>query len=167
MLSKFFHAQWENPVKSDWVLDVKENLEEFQLPSRLEDIEALSTFQFKSLVKKRARKFELRRLLEIKEVKSKSKMKNLNYSDLKLQDYLLLKTNNISEAKALFKFRLRMAPFGENFRGGQKTIPCPLCNSHPDGQSESFQCIQLKKVINVKGDYNHKFSQFIPYDLSF
>ena len=36
----------------------------------------------------------------------------------------------------------------------------------PDGQSESFQCTQLKKkVIDVKGDYNQIFSQFIPYDL--
>ena len=72
---------------------------------------------------------------------------------------------SISEAKALFKFRLRMAPFGENFRGGQKTITCPLCHSHPDGQSESFQCTQLKKLIDVNGDYNQIFSQFIPYDL--
>ena len=135
MLSKFFYAQWENPAKSDWVLDVKKNLEEFNLSLSLEDIQSLSTFQFKSLVKKRARQFELARLLDMKETKAKSKMKNLTYSDLKMQDYLLLNTINISQAKALFKFRLRMAPFGENFRGGQKTNLCPLCDGHPDGQS--------------------------------
>ena len=125
----------------------------------------MSTFQFKSLVKKRARQFELARLLDMKETKAKSKMKNLTYSDLKMQDYLLLNTINISQAKALFKFRLRMAPFGENFRGGQKTILCPLCDGHPDGQSESFQCVQLKKVVEVKGNYNQIFSQFIPLEL--
>ena len=35
----------------------------------------------------------------------------------------------------------------------------------PDGQSESFQCTQLKKVINVKGDYSKIFSQVIPHEL--
>ena len=116
-------------------------------------------------MKKRAKKFELASLLELKGKKAKSKMKNLTYSQLQIQDYLLLKTINISEAKALFKFRLRMAPFGENFRGGQKTILCPLCEAHPDGQRESFDCIQLKEVINVKGDYNKIFSQVIPHDI--
>ena len=127
MLSKFFHVQWENPVKFDWVLDVKQNLEEFELPSCLEAIQAMSTFQFKSLVKKRAKQYELTKLLELKEEKANSKMRNLTYSELKIQDYLLLKAINISEAKSLFKFRLRMAPFGENFRGGQKKVLFPLC----------------------------------------
>ena len=52
MLSKIFHAQWENPEKSDWVQDAKKNLEEFELPSRLVNIEAMSKYQFKTLVKK-------------------------------------------------------------------------------------------------------------------
>ena len=72
---------------------------------------------------------------------------------------------SISEAKAFFKFRSRMAPFGENFRGGQKTVLCPLCKAHPDGQPESFDCIQLKKIISVKGDYKQIFSQVIPHEL--
>ena len=166
MLSKFFHAQWENPVKFDWVLDVKQNLEEFELPSSLEAIQAMSTFQFKSLVKKRVKQYELTKLLELKEEKANSKMRNLTYSELKIQDYLLLKTINISEAKSLFKFRLRMAPFGENFRGGQKTIICPLCKNHPDGQSDSFGCTQLKKVIHINGNYNQIFYKDIPKELA-
>ena len=92
-------------------------------------------------------------------------MKILTYTELKMQEYLLLKKMNTSEAKSLFKFRLRMAPFGENFRGGQKEIICPLCNVHPDGQSESFGCIELKKVIDIKGEYLKIFGQNIPEEL--
>ena len=158
-----FHAQWENPVQSDWVLSVQENLLEFDLPDRLEDIKTMSANQFKTLVKKRAKQYEFQKLLELK--MSKSKMKNLTYTDLKMQDYLSLKKMNTSEAKSLFKFRLRMAPFGENFRGGQKLIICPLCNDHPDGQSESFGCIELKKVMDIKGEYSRIFAQNIPEDL--
>ena len=101
MLSKFFHAQWENPVKFDWVLDVKQNLEEFELPSSLEAIQAMSTFQFKSLVKKRVKQYELAKLLELKEEKANSKMRNLTYLELKIQDYLLLKAINIKQSHCL------------------------------------------------------------------
>ena len=157
MLSKIFHAQWENPVQSDWVLDVQENLLEFDLPDRLEDIQTMSAYQFKTLVKKRAKQYEFEKLLELK--MSKTKMKNLIYTELKMQDYLSLNKMNTSEAKSLFKFRLRMAPFGENFRGGQKVIICPLCNDHPDGQSESFWCTELKKVVNIEGEYSKIFGK--------
>ena len=162
MLSKFFHAQWENPVQSDWVLNVQENLLEFDLPDRLEHIKTMSAYQFKTLVKKRAKQYEFQKLLELK--MSKSKMKNLTYTEWKMQDYLSLKKMNTSEAKSLFKFQLRMAPFGENFRGGQKVIICPLCNDHPDGQSESFGCRELKKVMDIKGEYLRIFDQNIPED---
>ena len=84
-------------------------------------------------------------------------MKNLIYTELKIQDYLLLKNMNASQAKAMFKFRVRMAPFGENFRGGQSTVICPLCQGHPDGQAESFKCPGIQKVIDVKGDYEQIF----------
>ena len=58
-----------------------------------------------------------------------------------------------------------MAPFGENYRGGQRIVLCPLCKLHPDGQSESFQCTEMKKLVDVKGDYKLIFTQNIPLEL--
>ena len=163
MLSEFFFAQWANPVKLDWTTEVKENLIELGLPTNLEVIKSMSKYAFTKLVKKHAKEYEFDRFLEIKGTKAKSKMKDLFYNELKLQDYLLLKEMNASQAKALFKFRVRMAPFGQNFKGGQAEIICPLCNGHPDGQAESFHCERIKKVIDVQGDYKQifgfKFSQ--------
>ena len=92
-------------------------------------------------------------------------MKNLFYPEFKMQDYLLLKYMNTSQAKALFKFRVRMAPFGENFRGGQATVICPLCKGHPDSQAESFGCPAVKKVIDVKGQYDQIFGWKFSSDL--
>ena len=93
---------------------------------------------FKNVVKKQAKNYESKRLLEIKE--TKSKMKNLFYPELKIQDYLLLKKMNTGQARALFKFRVRMAPYGQNFRGGQSIIYCPFCQNHADGQEEICKC---------------------------
>ena len=117
MLSKFFFAQWENPSNLDWTLEVKNNLIEFGMKTNLDEIRKMSADRFKNLVKKHAKNFEFKRFLAIKEAKAKSKMKNLVYSELKIQDYLLLKEMNTSQAKALFKFRVRMAQFCQNYRG--------------------------------------------------
>ena len=102
----------------------------------------MSKYSFKKLGMKKRREFEFDRFLKIKA--SKSKMKNLLYTCLEIQDYLLLKDMNTSQAKALFKFRLRMAPFGENFRGG-------------NDKEESFSCPKMKKIINIKGNYKQVF----------
>ena len=99
--------------------------------------------------------FEFRSLKEIKQ--TKSKIKNLQYVEFKIQDYLLLKNMNISQARAMFTFRVRMAPYGENYKEGQKTVICPLCKSHPDGQAESFSCEKMKKLVHIQGDYKEIF----------
>ena len=155
MLYKFFLAQWKHPVKSDWTDEVKQNLIEFGIPNQLDVLESMTKNSFKNLVKKQAKEFEFRSLKEIKQ--TKSKMKNLQYVEFKIQDYLLLKNMNISQARAMFKFRVRMAPFGENYKEGQKTVICPLCKSHPDGQAESFSCEKMKKLVHIQGDYKEIF----------
>ena len=70
---------------------------------------------------------------------------------------LNLKNMNISQARAMFTFRVRMAPYGENYKEGQKTVICPLCKSHPDGQAESFSCEKMKKLVHIQGDYKEIF----------
>ena len=141
----------------DWTTKVKRNLVEPELPTSLSEIKTMSKNAFEKIVKNHAKDFEFQRFLDIKGTKTKSKMINLIYTELKMQDYLLLKNMNASQAKAMFKFRVRMAPFGENFRGGQSTVICPLCQGHPDGQAESFKCPWIQKVIDVKGDYEQIF----------
>ena len=92
-------------------------------------------------------------------------MKDLFYSEFKLQDYLLLKNLNACQARALFKFRVRMAPFGQNFKGGQEFIICPFCDSHVDGQEESWTCPKMKQIIDIKGDYKDIFGNIFSQEV--
>ena len=103
----------------------------------------------------KAREFELSRLLQIK--LTKSKLRNLEYSELKLQNYLLLENMNVSQALSIFRFRVRMVPVSDNFRNGNITLMCPLCNTHPDTQEGTFICPQIRNLINVRGEYNELF----------
>ena len=107
-------------------------------------------YSFKKLVMKKAKEFEFIRFLQIKD--SKSKMQNISYTCLEMQDYLLLKNMNISQAKAMFKLRVKMAPFGGNFRGGREKVLCPLCHLYPDGLKESFpcDCEKMTQIMDIK-----------------
>ena len=55
---------------------------------------------------------------------------------------------NPNQKKILFKFRTRMAEFGENDRGGWAQVICPLCNVHLDNQEMSYQ---IKSEVLIEG----------------
>ena len=63
--------------------------------------------------------------------------------------------------RSIFKFRTRMAPFGENFRGGKESAICPLCDNHIDSQSMSFSCPVLRSKIDIKCEMEEVYSDEI------
>ena len=78
-------------------------------------------------------------------------MKNVVYRDLTLQSYFSGEEFNSIQKKIIFKFRTRIERFGENFRGGEEKVTCPLCNLHLDNQEMSLQCPELKKINENRG----------------
>ena len=78
-----------------------------------------------------------------------SKMKNLEYNELKLQPYFILCGLKIEQARNIFKFRTRMTPLGENFRSNREYVFCPLCFKALDNQEHCFKCEILKAKINI------------------
>ena len=42
-----------------------------------------------------------------------------------------------------------MTPLGENYRGNQGHVLCPLCNNHLDNQPGLLQCEEMKKKIEI------------------
>ena len=90
-----------------------------------------------------------------------SKMSNVNYHSLKMQNYFSRSDISIQDKKTIFKYRIRMEPFGENFRGGAAAILCPLCHTHLDNQEMSFQCPIIKKEIDIKGNLNDIYKENI------
>ena len=98
------------------------DLFDFGLARDLEVLESKSTKCFKNLIKKKAREFELRSLVVIKT--TQSKMKNLEYDKLNLQEYL--QTLDTDHPAHVIRFRLRMACFSENVKGQGPQKFCPL-----------------------------------------
>ena len=95
-----------------------------------------------------------------------SKMENLVYIKLKLQNYL--KDNNISvhAAKNLFRWRTRAAMFKMNYRNSYLNTACPYCLVQPDSQAHSLQCTVVKQKLDIQGVYSDIFDEDIPRDIS-
>ena len=158
---KFFKCQWDHPSPNDWTEQVKSDMAEVGLPVSLEFLTSNSEKVFKQLVKKKIKLYEFSNLMQ----ERKSKTINLTYTHLEMQPYLHLENMSKNEAVILFKFRTRMAPFGENFMGRQLSSNCPLCFTHVDSQEESFNCVALRKLVTIRGKYCDIFSNKFSEDL--
>ena len=145
MLYKFFITQWNNPTRGDWSELVKKDLDDFKISKDLENISHMSNQPFKKLVKKEAKEYAFEKLSSMKD--GHSKMENLQYTEIKMQEYMKSKNIKLKEALNIFQARTRMAKFGENYRAGADYVMCPLCSEDLDNLKHSFQCKILKREI--------------------
>ena len=113
-------------------------------------IKSKSTQAFKNYVKKKVKLYALK-TLKMKQTNHK-KMANVYYETLEMQSYFKSPKLKEADKRTIFKYRVRMEKFGENYRGGHNSIMCPLCFIHLDNQEMSFQCPDIKKEIEIKGD---------------
>ena len=132
---------------------MKQDLEEFEIEEDLNWIRSQSELSFKKIVKSKAKELTL----ELNP--RKGKMKNLFYIELELQEYLKNQNISTSEARAVFKFKTRMANFSENFKEGGFTKPCPLCKqtNELDTQQHSLSCRVIKENIEHDVKYEDIF----------
>ena len=150
MLYNVFITQWNYPCKGDWTEQVKIDLEDLNIPCSFSFIESKSKESFKTLVKAKTKEFSLTYLknLQLKH----SKLSQLFYHDIKLQQYFTNPELTVSQKQMLFRCRVRMENFGENFRGGKSEVLCRLCNSHLDNLEMSFKCAEIRKKVKVVGN---------------
>ena len=163
MLYKSFIAQWKYPAKDDWIFKMKENMEELDIHLSLKQMKIKSAESFKNMVRIKAKEYTLDFLLDKKE--SHSKMDNLKYSEIKLQQYLRDPKISVAEAKNLYRYRTRSAKFKENMKTGYQCTPCPFCSVQPDTQIHSVQCTVVKSRITVQGKYFDIFKENIPTEI--
>ena len=142
LLSNFFLAQCEDPTKGDWVSQVKEDMKVLNIELTFESIKTYSKDAFKLLVKNQIRKAALAGLKEIQETHSKSK--KMDYSELKMQEYLLPDNGMTNKEKSFaFSARVQMLDVKCNFKFGKSDLRCSLgCDSNED-QEHLLHCPAL------------------------
>ena len=123
LIFKFFKAQLENPVKGDWSEQLKSDISEIDLKLTMEEISILSKESFRTKLKKAINKAAFKWLMKEKE--NKSKLKDLNYEKLEMQNYLGINDLETIEKKFLFLLRTRMLDIKSNFKNGHIIVKTP------------------------------------------
>ena len=150
LITRAFWAQVRKPVKGDWCIVVKEDLESIGLGHlTYENISTMKENGLRTLIKGKIRSVAYKKLLEDKE--QSSKMKSLNYTSLTLQSYLSSKSGLTNEEKrSLFRWRNHMTKVNYNY--GAKDALCPVCKKEKDKQEHLLSCPELnKKQQNIQG----------------
>ena len=150
MLYTVFITQWHHPCKGDWTEQIKTDLEDLKIPCSFPYILSKSKESFKRIVKAKIEELSLT-YLKLSQQKH-SKMVQLHYSDLKLRHYFTDSKLTIAQKQLMFRCRVRMEKFGENFRGDASQLLCRLCHEHADNLEMAFQCQEIRKKLNVVGD---------------
>ena len=159
LIVTFLHSQILNPSKGDWIYQVTEDLRDFDLPMDLQYYENISKCKAKKIIKSKARIYAFNKFTSRQ--KSLSKLSKLKYDKLETQEYLIQKDITIEDKKTLFRWRTHMERFGENFRGGRESVPCPLYGEHRDSEIMSFKCETIKRIIKIETSYKEIFCQKI------
>ena len=159
MLRKFFIAMYENPSKDDWSVQAGSDLKDLNIKEDLANIKSLSEAAFKKMVKKNVKEFALDELNQKKF--EHTKMDNLVYTELEIQDYLLDEDISTEQKRNIFKFRTMMSDFAGNYSSSDTPQPCKMCFFHRDSQSHAVNCHETMKNVTAKGNYNEIFSKQI------
>ena len=156
MLQRFFMAQWKYSEKHDWAELVRKDLTDFDLSTELQSIKSMTEFTLKGILRKKTREFALNKFLKMKS--SHSKLVNLEYTELKLQDYLKSNDFSVEEARTVFAFRTKMANFSENYRHKEGSSLCPLCGNHLDAQELAFGCPVVIESISIRDSFEDLYT---------
>ena len=100
----FKEQQETPPVKDDWIENIISDMEELNLTAyKVEDLGRMTKLKLKTLIKQKCAQKAFEYFCQ--EKNKNKKMTNLNYSSLKLQEYLETKLINNKNEKLLFRLR--------------------------------------------------------------
>ena len=154
LIYKFIMAQFQNPVRGDWMSCCLKDLEYLKITISLEEIKSMKKTQFRKLLKASIKKKALEYLLD----KQGSKGKEMKYSSLKMAEYLLPNMENlsISDQRYIFAIRNRMIEIKNNFQNKELPEKC-ICEEIED-QKHIYLCKQLNnEKTNI--EYNKIFEE--------
>ena len=141
LIKRVFWAQVQQPVKGDWCLIVREDLESIGLADlSFEKIQKMEKEALRTLLKNQVRETAFNNL--IAEKRKCSKLSGLDYSSLECQSYLSPQSNLTNKMKrTLFRWRSHTINVSHNI--GKKEALCPLCEKAEDTQYHLLTCQML------------------------
>ena len=140
-------AQKDDPSPGDFVNLVAKDLENIEIDMSYNDIKEMGVDHFKTLIKKKTKDaaFKLLKSLQSKH----SKIKNIEYDELRCQPYMISSIFTNEEVNLLHALRSRSIQCKVNFRGLHgDDLSCPLCQDESqDDQPHILACVALRRLL--------------------
>ena len=159
LLYKFLQSQRKNAVKGDWCLIVQKDLEDLDIDLSFEEIGNTPKVQLKKLLSDVIHDKSFEYLMKIKE--SHSKMRNLKYEKLELQNYLRPEAKlTRSEINFTIASRGNMLNLKQNFKSENKNnLECRICLKESSVESQ-LHIYQECELLNVNAIISNDSNQY-------
>ena len=138
MIFQVLKATCENTVKNDFVQTCKKYLKTLDIQLSFEEIESLSNFRFKKLLKEKSRVAGFNYLNS--EKRKQSKIMNIHYEKLEIQEYLLSGDRNINISKLIFKARGNTLDIKTQKKWKYSDKLCSGCEVNDETGDEILHC---------------------------
>ena len=142
MMFKVFEATCENPVKKDFVKTCRKYLELLNINLSFDNITEMTKHKFKQMVKNSVSEAAFKYLLE--EKGKQSKIANLEYSKLEIQEYLVVGNKNTEISKLLFKARGKSLDIKTHKKWKYDDDICVGCGVQKETETEILACEKLQ-----------------------
>ena len=141
MIFQVFQATCDTPTKNDFVNMCLKYLKNLQIKLSFHEIEIMSKFSFKKLVKEKTKMAAFKYLEEIK--CKQSKILNIKYTNLEIQEYLLDGNQNTKMSKLIFKARSKTLDIKTQKCWKYEDKICIGCQDRVETGEEVLTCVGL------------------------
>ena len=144
MISQVFQATVNNPLNNDFVKTCEKYLQNLKINLSMEEIENMSTWSFKKLVKEKSEIAAFKYLMERKNQPNKqTKIAHIVYDKLQMQHYLLDGNKNTKASKMIFKARTKSLDIKTLKSWKYDDDLCVGCNTSKESIEEILSCDAL------------------------
>ena len=145
IILRFFNAQLKKRKPKDWITTVLRDLQDLGIEQTMNEIKELKKNKLKRIMNKAIMNKAFERLMKLKE--SHSKVRNLAFSNLKMQNYfkpsrVVISKNDI---ETIFKLRSKVSDVKLNFKGKYENLECRSCKIEEESQEHAYECIEIRK----------------------
>ena len=147
LVSRIYQTQKTDSLPGDFYRLVRADMEKCQIQLSDVEISNLSAKKYKFHIKQKVLKYAFE-ILQLKQ-KSHSKIKHIQYKQLKIQPYMKSPLFNKDDISTLFALRSRtVRSIRNDFKEQYKpNLNCPVCGQHLDSLPELLTCPRLKSEV--------------------
>ena len=164
LIRRVYEAQKNNPTRGDFILLVKKDLEDINEPFDEDKFTSLSRFQLKTHIRNKIQK------LVFDDMKLKqgthSKIRDIQYSQFKIQPYLKSHIFTQEMAGLLFSLRSSMTRnIKQNFSSSyQNNLKCKMICNNPDAIDSQCHLLNCSMLRMLLGEEERKRADSVKYD---